>query len=85
MNYGLMLPGLSKVVLLRDWRSKAFSFNHSGKNQTADWICHGLQDKGSVEINSWRRKNRWLRGEVEEKNGTENRCPNRICKMVTGG
>mgnify|MGYP006966914927 CR=1 FL=1 len=29
-----------------------FSFNNSGQNQTADWICHGLQDKGSVEINS---------------------------------
>jgi hypothetical protein len=29
-----------------------FSFNNSGQNQTVDWNCHGLRDKGSIEINS---------------------------------
>ncbi|HIG27102.1 MAG TPA: hypothetical protein EYQ50_04650 [Verrucomicrobiales bacterium] len=26
-----------------------FSFNDSKQDQTADWICHGLRDKGSIE------------------------------------
>ena len=44
-------PDKQKTLLQRNF-NHPFSFNNSGQNQTADWICHDLQDKGSVEINS---------------------------------
>jgi len=40
-----------KTLLQRNFQNP-FSFINSGQNQTVDWNCYGLRDKGSIEINS---------------------------------